>query len=700
MTGTHRAQRAPARYWPLLLLSLACGGTPAVGAEPAAGLSPPVLETVHVTATRRFATELEVAEAVTLIDADGIARQAPGVLAEMLSGQPGTYFQQTTPGQGIPIIRGLKGSEVLHLVDGMRLNNAFFRNAPNQYLALVDAFAVERMEVVRGSAPSLHGADAMGGVLQILTPEPTFDSSEWQAQGRAYLAYRSADDSVVGRAEAAAGNTGQAWSGGVTWQRYGDRSVGGGDVVGPTAHDARSGDLKWRGAVGTRGELMFSAQVLEQPSTPRVDELVAGFGQDHPSSAEFEFQPNRRSFLHARYRLKNGTGWYDRIEIHLARQIITDDRLTREFGSTERIEEANESTLDGMTVQINSPWAGGRHELVWGLEYYTDEVDSSRVSTDIVTGVSEDARGRFPDGSTMDSAAVYAANRWDWDRFMFEAGLRYSRFDVSLPAAADVEAVSVAPDDLTGDIHAAWELAPGWRLVSNIGRGFRAPNIFDLGTLGPRPGNRFNAPNPDLKPETVWSYDLGLKASGGSWQAELFVFYSDYRDKISSVLTGVVRPDGRLEVRSENLLEAELYGIESGFRWRLSDTLESYGALNWVRGSEDDSAGNATPADRVPPLNGRLGLVWEPADRLRLESWFDFASAQNRLSPRDESDPRINPDGTPGYGTLNVLLGWQADPRLELGVRLENLGDKRYREHGSGIDASGRSIGFWMNALF
>ena len=62
--------------------------------------------------------------------------------------------------------------------DGMRLNNAFFRNAPNQYLGLVDAFATGRMEVVRGSAPTLYGADAMGGVLQILTREPTFNAPE------------------------------------------------------------------------------------------------------------------------------------------------------------------------------------------------------------------------------------------------------------------------------------------------------------------------------------------------------------------------------------------------------------------------------------------------------------------------------------------------------------------------------------------
>ena len=164
------------------------------------------MESVVVTATRKEESLLEVAEAVSVIGEDDIKRLAPEMLAEMMRGVPGAFFQQTTPGQGIPIIRGLKGSQVLHLVDGMRLNNAFFRNAPNQYLGLVDAYATERTEIVRGSAPSLYGADAMGGVLQILTREPYFEGADWQLGGRLYGSYNSVDSSIIGRAEGAAGH--------------------------------------------------------------------------------------------------------------------------------------------------------------------------------------------------------------------------------------------------------------------------------------------------------------------------------------------------------------------------------------------------------------------------------------------------------------------------------------------------------------
>ncbi|MBT8060820.1 MAG: TonB-dependent receptor [Gammaproteobacteria bacterium] len=663
------------------------------------GLRP--METVMVLATRTEESLLDATEAVSVIQPDDIARLAPEMIAEMMRGVPGAFFQQTTPGQGIPIIRGLKGSQILHLVDGMRLNNAFFRNAPNQYLGLVDAYATERAEVVRGSAPSLYGADAMGGVLQILTREPEFRGTEWERNAHIYGSFNSVDNSVIARTEAATGKAGSVVSGGLTYQHHGDRTVGGGDTIEPSGYRVQAADFKWRQDLGERADLMLSAQYVEQPETPRIDELVPGFGQENPSSEQYLFFPNRRDFLHARFRLESSSRWFERFEAHLGRQVITDDRQTQDFGATEIRREFNESTLDGLTLQFNSPWGDGRagsREFIWGFEYYTDAIDSSRFLRDTVTGNRREVRSRFPDGSGMDSMAVYAAHHWHWDRLSLEAGLRYSRFEITLPPTDEFDEVRLEPDDLTGDLHFGYELSPGLRLVGNVGRGFRPPNIFDLGTLGSRPGNRFNVPNPDLEPESVWSYDLGIKYSSDAWQLEVYGWYLDYRDKISSRFTGEVTPEGRQVVQSDNLNEATLYGIESGLRYYHGD-IEYYAVVNYTRGEEDDD-GVTVPADRVPPLNGRLGLVYRPRDTLRIEPYLDFASRQDRLSPRDVDDPRINPLGTAGWGTLNLLLSWQATDAAELGLRLQNLGDKNYREHGSGIDAPGRNLGLWMSLHF
>ena len=193
------------------------------------------LEHVQVTATRTSKRDIDISAAVTAIDEKAIRELAPDVIAEMLRGQPGAFFQQTTPGQGIPIIRGLKGSQVLHLVDGMRLNNAFFRDAPNQYLGLVDSFATRRIEVVRGSQGSLYGADAMGGVVNILTPEPSYDQTQWQQEGNVYGSYDSVDGGWVMNARTRGGRQGLGFTGGVTYQDHSTRKSGSGEKLVPSA---------------------------------------------------------------------------------------------------------------------------------------------------------------------------------------------------------------------------------------------------------------------------------------------------------------------------------------------------------------------------------------------------------------------------------------------------------------------------------
>ncbi len=79
-----------------------------------------------------------------------------------------------------------------------------------------------------------------------------------------------------------------------------------------------------------------------------------------PAPVQYEFKPNRRDFLHARYRLESQSPWFSRMEVHAARQVITDDRLTQDWDSPVVTTEENESQLDGLTLQFNTPWGGSR----------------------------------------------------------------------------------------------------------------------------------------------------------------------------------------------------------------------------------------------------------------------------------------------------------------------------------------------------
>ena len=669
------------------LVRTLCAVSMHIACTPLRALADNALETIQVTATRRPESTFEVPVATTVVTREALSTAPLQTSMDALRGTPGAFVQQTTPGQAVVILRGLKGSEILHVVDGFRLNNAVFRNAPTQYVALVDAQSLERIEVARGPMSSLYGSDAMGGVVQMLSWEPAFSqTAEWSTTGRMRLAVASADRSILGRAEAAAAREGLAISGGVTWQDVGERRVGGGERMPFSAYGAVSADLKLRAHVGEGHEWTASAQFSEQPATPRHDELTPGFGQVNPNSAEFLFEPQEREFFHLRWRATEPGPWWDSAEAHLGQQLIDDSRRTRDFGSFNQDREHNRVTTQGLTFQAFKA-LGTEHAITWGADIYDDDVASGRSRRDIRGGPASERAPRFPDGSTMRQLGVYLADDWamaeDLDVL---ASLRWSRVETRLPeavAGADVEVEDVG---VSGNLGLSWALRPALRLVTNAGYGFRSPNVFDLGALGDRPGNRFSIPNADLDAETVTTVDAGFKYSGAATEAELIAYRSFYRDKITAVLTGEQTPTGRLVVQSRNATSLDISGIEFGLRRALSDAVQLRLSSTWTRGDER-FGGDEYPADRIPPLIGSAGFSWEISGELTAEGWIDVARRQDRYSPRDLLDPRIDPEGTDGWASWNLRLGWAPTPHLRATLQLLNAADARYREFGSGIDA-------------
>ncbi|MFK8015476.1 MAG: TonB-dependent receptor [Gammaproteobacteria bacterium] len=657
------------------------------------------LEEVQVTATRSANGTSAVSEAISIVGESELNDAQIQVITDALRGQTGVFIQQTTPGQGTAIVRGLKGSEVLHLVDGMRLNNALFRNAPNQYLALVDPFATDRIEVVRGPLSTLYGSDAMGGVLQVVTDRPFLGGGDWAVSGRALARYDSRTLGNVAHASIAAGQGNFGFGGAVSVQDHQDVRAADRRVQAPSGYrsQAASAFLSWRPNDRQRNEL--SIQYLEQPSTPRFDELVAGFGQTEPASEVFEFAPNSRLFIHAQHYSEGWSKWVDEFEVHAAVQTMTDDRRTRDTGATSTRVEQNDSQLFGLTLRASAePTA--RHAVTYGVDMYFDEVGSARQQVDVATGESTTVASRFPDGSTLDTIDLYVQDAMTLsDRLSLTAGGRVSRAQVELTATESGPAANISNTDVTGSLGLRYDLNDQWSLMSNLGRGFRAPNIFDLGTLGVRPGNRFNIANSELGPETVWTLDAGFRVDTDRLSAEFFLWASDYTDQIVSVSTGDVDDVGREIVQSQNASQVDLHGAELATSYVFSENWSAEVGVNWVWGRTDLEDGEAEPADRIPPLNGRLGVRYEQASWW-LDTQLRFAQAQGRLSGRDVRDPRIDPFGTAGWGLLNVRGGVQWNDVFSTTVGLHNLTDRDYREHGSGIDGAGRSVVVTLEGRF
>ena len=640
------------------------------------------IDEILVTAVRRAVVEEQVSIAMSAVDADEVKQYA--LLTDALANATGVHLQQTTPGQGAPIIRGQKGSAVLHLVDGMRLNNAIFRSAPTQYFSLVPVTVVERIEILRGTPASLYGSDAIGGVVQLITRVPEFDSSEFKTHGDVFLSADTAESTQVIGGTVDAGTERLAISFSAEHADIGDRRVGGGDHIRPSAYQSRAARFLLAASPDDNTAWSIDLHYYEQPKTPRSDELVPGFGQIEPSSSEFWFKPNQRSFVHADYQSHDGLLGLD-WNLDVAWQRIDDDRQSRAYLATDRILEQNRSDLYGLTLSGSKLTERG--SWIAGIDFYHDDVSSHRRSEDIASGQRVEVASRFPDGSSMQLISAYGNGTWSTGgRHALTAGLRLSDVRTRLPSS------QVHNTEISGDIGWVADINATWQFTANVGYGFRAPNVFDLGTLGDRPGNRFNIPNPDLESERVVHGDVGIRYRNTVAEFELSAYSMRYRDRITSVLTGGVTPDGRDNTQSVNAAKSNVHGIEAAVRVRLWQNWLLDANLAYSRGEQELAGTGSEPADRMPPLSGFVGIEYQSESDFGFEFWAAMSAAQDRLSDRDIGDSRIDPSGTPGWTSIGARVSWQPSEFWTLSAALSNVLDARYRVHGSGIDATGRNL--------
>jgi outer membrane cobalamin receptor len=132
------------------------------------------LETIVVTATRTpQALRKSDADVTVITDAD-IRQSFAQHLGEALKGVPGINVgEYGGTGQNVSVgIRGSTAGQVLIMVDGVPVNDPQLGGLDLNLIALDD---VERVEVVRGSSSALYGADAMGGVVNIITKTTTYE---------------------------------------------------------------------------------------------------------------------------------------------------------------------------------------------------------------------------------------------------------------------------------------------------------------------------------------------------------------------------------------------------------------------------------------------------------------------------------------------------------------------------------------------
>ena len=374
------------------------------------------LNPVVVTAALAPRTANESLSSVTVIDEAALRRQDPVSITDLLRGQPGVDVSSNGSfGKNSSVfIRGTGSAQNVLMIDGIRLRSATSGGAAWQYL---EPRMFERAEIVRGPRGSLYGADAMGGVIQLFTP-----------QGE--------DEGPQPRISAGGGsfNT-QRLSAGVSGKEGGTRYSFSGSHFNTDGQPVRrNGDDK---GYDNTSALARVSHTFANGAEAGVLALRAR-GHNEYDGGENDFVQQVAGVYGE---LPMTDSWRSRLTISESRD---ESDNVADFGDTSFNTKIRTARWEN-TVTV------GAHEVVAGAEYSEDRVDSTPAY----------------DETSRSNAAVFTQALLDFSPFLLQGSLRFD----------DNESYG---EEVTGSLGVGYELDGHHTLRANYGTAFNAPTYNQL----------------------------------------------------------------------------------------------------------------------------------------------------------------------------------------------------------------------------
>jgi hemoglobin/transferrin/lactoferrin receptor protein len=253
-------------------------------------------------------------------------------------------------------------------------------------------------------------------------------------------------------------------------------------------------------------------------------------------------------------------------------------------------------------------------------------------------------------------------------------GVRYSYYDLTprpdmfYKPVPGKEPTEVKSEHLSKKVGVVWKLNENFSLFGQYAEGFKMPTAEQLYTS--LPGTFFNlVPNPDLRPESVKSYEAGIRGRFSNGYFSMSVFRADYKDFIASF----VEIPGTIDITYENRAFVQIRGAELFGEWQINDTWALNASLSAQQGTQITEAGqNPTPFNGASPLTLVTGVRYTDRARgITGELTGTFARSVDRATPVDHFKPG-------GYAVFDTVWSWNFYKNWTLRAAVYNILDTRY----------------------
>lgn len=653
----------------------------------------PELQALVVTAKGYEADTLETASSTEqLTTGDTAASKTAG---DLFRGQPGLAVQGDGGAWGgNPVIRGQRKESLVMLVDGVRLNSAQPQGA---IASLADMSLLDTVEVVKGPASVLHGTGAMGGAINLRTPEARF-ADQAQARGRFSGSTGTVDSSLAGGAllELSSPNHGLVL--GAAAKDVDDYETPDGQVTN-SGFRSESFLAKYALRISDSQKLTLNLQNHEDRDVWYPGSAKPGPGGN--GALVIHSPKQKRTLAELGYTSDIGPGT---LETSVYRQEV--DRQIRawwDFKDRNQVWNNVSFRTDGAKAQYRLPVADN-HLLTIGAEGWEMTGDPARFTYSPPMSENAIANSPFRDGE-IESRGLFVQDDIMAGNWNIQLGARYDKVTgdarvVGNGPAARTEGLKNTSETLSWSAGAIYNLSDMVNPYLNIGTAYRAPDMRERFEDATRGDGFFHRGNPQLDPEKSTSAEVGLKGRGRLGQYQVAAFYTRIDDYIAGRITGQNHPQNNLPIKqTENLDEVVIYGAEAGFVMPLealnasAPAIDLDGSLTWLRGEnkQDDE-----PLYQIPAPELTLGLGQQNRPGFNWHGQVRAVAEQDRTADAFSNGTE---NSTPGYATVDVELGWNFGSTgslsaLEVSVEGNNLLDKRYREHltDGGILSPGRGL--------
>jgi iron complex outermembrane receptor protein len=649
-------------------------------------LSPIHEEVTVTTSARGKSTVLEQFNSVTTLDSFDLSKDMWGTVGEALQNEAGIAKRSFGPASSRPIIRGFDGDRVLVMQDGTRTGDLSSQSADHN--VTIDPANLERIEVIKGPATLLYGSNAVGGIVNTISPQDAFRRSQPQGmRGQVVIDGGTANSQLGANANFRYG-TG-SW---MFWGSGGSRRTG--DYDTPEGIVANSKSNLSNASVGTGyyGDNAFVSlgYGIEDGrfGVPGAGEIHGHEEEVHEEDDEFFIDNDqRRQNVRLDVGLRNlgnpivesarvifqRIDWnHNEIEIDQGVESIGTRFTNDVYLLRAELEQSRASNLTGRF----GIWFKSRDYFALG-----EEALAPRTKQNAFAAFAYEELALAPT-TTLSFGGRVELN--DYDPEMREEEEEEEEAHGHAEEREPPDSLPRSFTGFSGSVGLRYDLSDSAALVGNVTSSYRAPALEELYNFGPHVGNlAFEVGDPNLERERINGIDLGVKGRSSGVDADLNFFYYDIGNFVFPAFAEEILDGLRLAEFQQG--DARFVGLDAQANFRLTDFL-------WIKAGFGYVDAKLTEIDehvpRIPPLHGRVEIEI-PYRRLTVIPEIVWSAKQDEIFSVGETP-------TDGYTVVNIKASYMVPLTHQAHIfafNAYNLTDELYRMHTNFIKDFAPEIG-------